>query len=123
MSEKIGLTKNVYNKQQFEKTVDTSFSELGVNQASTDTTTTPTLSVDEFFKYYQDLFFTIPKEGAINSHRYLIDTSTDYAGEGGPNLQIEALLQEINSLRDQVLTQEQLLLTLRSTQDTLSRTS
>lgn len=123
MSEKIGLTKNVYNKQQFEKTVDTSFSELGLSQTSTGTAETPTITVDEFFKYYQDLFFTIPKEGTFNSHRYLINTSIDYIGQDESNLQIEALLQEINSLRDQVLTQEQLLLTLRSTQDTLSRTS
>jgi hypothetical protein len=121
MSEKITLSKNVYSKTQFEKTVDTSFSQLVPTAPETPITNIPT--VDEFFTYYRELFFTIPKEGETNSHQYLVNTSGEYIGDTGTSAEIEVLLEEINNLRAQVLTQQELLQTLRSTQDTLSRTT
>lgn len=121
MSEKITLSKNVYSKTQFEKTVDTSFSQLIPTTPETPTANIPT--VDEFFTYYRELFFTIPKEGETNSHQYLVNTSGEYIGDTGTSAEIEVLLEEINNLRAQVLTQQELLQTLRSTQDTLSRTT
>jgi len=121
MSEKITLSKNVYSKTQFEKTVDTSFSQLVPTTPETPITNIPT--VDEFFTYYRELFFTIPKEGETNSHQYLVNTSGEYIGDTGTSAEIEVLLEEINNLRAQVLTQQELLQTLRSTQDTLSRTT
>jgi len=121
MSEKITLSKNVYSKTQFEKTVDTSFSQLVPTAPENPITNIPT--VDEFFTYYRELFFTIPKEGETNSHQYLVNTSGEYIGDTGTSAEIEVLLEEINNLRAQVLTQQELLQTLRSTQDTLSRTT
>jgi hypothetical protein len=121
MSEKITLSKNVYSKTQFEKTVDTSFSQLTLTTSGSIAPNTP--SVDEFFTYYRELFFTIPKEGEINSHRYLVNTSGEYIGNTDTSVEVQALLEEVNSLRSQILTQQELLLTLRSTQDTLARTT
>jgi hypothetical protein len=121
MSEKISLNKNVYSKIQFEKTVDTSFSQL--TPAVPEITTPIIPSVDEFFTYYRELFFTIPKEGETNSHQYLVDTSGEYIGNTGTSVEVQVLLEEINNLRSQILTQQELLQTLRSTQDTLARTT
>ena len=121
MSEKISLVKNVYSKTQFEKTVDTSFSQLV--PVTPEVTASNTPSVDEFFNYYRELFFTIPKEGERNSHQYLVNTSGEYIGDTGTNAEVQVLLEEINTLRTQLLTQQELLQTLRSTQDTLARTT
>jgi hypothetical protein len=121
MSEKISLSKNVYSKTQFEKTVDTSFSQLVPTVPESTAPSIP--SVDEFFLYYRELFFTIPKEGETNSHQYLVNTSGEYIGSTGTNAEVQVLLEEINNLRSQILTQQELLQTLRSTQDTLARTT
>jgi hypothetical protein len=121
MSEKISLSKNVYSKTQFEKTVDTSFSQLVPTVPESTAPNIP--SVDEFFLYYRELFFTIPKEGETNSHQYLVNTSGEYIGSTGTNAEVQVLLEEINNLRSQILTQQELLQTLRSTQDTLARTT
>jgi len=121
MSEKISLSKNVYSKTQFEKTVNTSFSQLVPTTPESSAPNIP--SVDEFFAYYRELFFSIPKEGETNSHQYLVNTSGEYIGSTGTNPEVEVLLEEINNLRSQILTQQELLQTLRSTQDTLARTT
>lgn len=102
---KVTLYKNVYSKEQFKNTVDSS---LPVN-----TTPTETLpSVEEFFNYYSLLFYSIPKLGDINSHEYLIKTSQDYIGNQQSNEEIDALIQEINGLRETVLEQQQLIFDL-----------
>lgn len=107
MSEKISLSKNVFNKQQFKNTVTT----------ATDTPASlPSIpSVEEFFRYYQDLFYTIPKQGEVNSHTYLVQTSQQYVGDSTQNEEIEALIQEVNGLRETVLEQQQLIFNLTST--------
>jgi len=63
MPENINIDKTVFDKSQFILAVDTKFSELF-------TQNTP-LTVDQFFIYYDDLFFDIPDNG-IKSHQELI---------------------------------------------------
>ena len=72
------------------------------------TSSTPPITVDQFFQYYQDLFFTIPKLGDVNSHEYLIKTSTDYIGVSQQtNDTIQALVEEVTSLRQENLDLQQ----------------
>jgi|688.fasta_scaffold542307_2 hypothetical protein len=104
MVEKLTLIKNVYSKTQFENTINTEFSQL--TTPDTVITDQTTLSVDQFFQAYQNLFFEIPKEGATNSHEYLIQTSQDYVGNTQNDEQLQALIDEINSLREQLVTQQ-----------------
>ena len=105
--EQINLNKQVYDKNQYQKVIDTSFTQL-VNITSSLTSSLPTISVDQFFQYYQDLFFIIPKFGDINSHEYLIKTSTDYIGTSQQtNDTIQALVEEITSLRQENLSLQQ----------------
>lgn len=115
MSEQIPLIKDVYSKQQFNNTVDTSFSELTTGTAATaDNTQEPVTTVEEFFNQYNSLFYIIPKTG-LNSHQQLIDTSSTYVGNDAVNVEIEALIQEVNGLRETVLEQQQLIFNLTNT--------
>ena len=78
MAQQVTLQKQVYDKNQYQKVIDTSFNQL-VQPTSTNTSSAlPT--IDEFFTYYNQLFFDIPKFGEINSHEYLIKTSQEYIG-------------------------------------------
>jgi len=73
--ERINLNKQVFSKTQYERTINTSFTQLVTTTAETGSVLP---SVDEFFTYYQALFFDIPKFGVTNSHEYLIKTSQEY---------------------------------------------
>jgi len=99
MAEKINLNKNVFNKQDFLNTVNTSFTQLVLPI----TLPTPVFTVDDFFVQYENLFFQIPKEGDINSHQYLIERSGTYIEFNRVNEEIQALLEEITQLRQENL--------------------
>ena len=115
MSEIIPVQQFVYNKDRFSKVIDTQFSELNIS-----TPTTPEITVEEFFKLYDELFFDIPKEEDINSHKYILQREAEYMGvQFADDVDIQALLQEITDLRQQlvVLETENLNLTQQSTND------
>ena len=101
----ISLNKIEYNKNQYQKVIDTSFTQL-IN-TSQSTSVTQSVSVDQFFQYYQDLFYQIPKLGDINSHSYLVKTSGEYIGTTQVNDVVQALIEEINQLRQDNLTLQQ----------------
>lgn len=94
---RIDLTKEVFSKAQYVKTIDTSFNELGVTSIGEDLLAQP--SVEEFFNQYNELFYDIPPNGEINSHEYLVKTSGEYINFEDNNIEIEALRAEIASLR------------------------
>ena len=113
MQQKIELNKEVYNKGQYEKVNDTSFSQL-VDPALEDTPAeVPT--VEEFFQDYNTLFFEIPKTGD-NSHETLIVQSTEYINYSPVNEELVALQEEITSLRQQLLEARQQLADLANGQ-------
>ena len=97
----VNLNKTVFEKRQYQKVIDTSFTQL-VPQTSI-TTQEQTTTVDEFFDYYNQLFFDIPKLGDINSHEYLIKTSQEYVGSTFESDNIQALIDEVTFLRQQNL--------------------
>lgn len=94
----IEIKKKVYQKGKYVDVIDTKFNEFGVNQVVNEVFV-PT--VDEFFNYYNDLFFTIPKEGS-NSHRSLVNSSLEYIGLD-KNPLIEELQKEISVLKEELL--------------------
>lgn len=103
--ENITPNKLVYDKSQYEKVIDTSFTQLIQPQV---TSSLPTITVAEFFQNYQELFFSIPKFGDTNSHEYLIKTSGEYIGSTNVNDDlIQALLEETNQLRQENLDLQQ----------------
>tara|TARA_R110000803_G_scaffold47682_1_gene99349 strand:- start:1501 stop:1848 length:348 start_codon:yes stop_codon:yes gene_type:complete len=104
MGQIVNLDKEVYNRTQYEQVIDTSFSQLVPPSSSIPIEALPT--VDEFFQDYDSLFFQIPQSGE-NSHETLIVSSTDYIGYQPLNDEIQALTEEITSLRTQLLESRQ----------------
>ena len=96
---KVDLTKKLYDKKAYLNVIDTQFNELLQPTSPTE----PGVSIDEFFQLYNDLFYDIPKFGEINSHEYLIKQSSDYVGSAILTDDIQALLDEITSLREENL--------------------
>jgi hypothetical protein len=110
--ENIRLAKVVYNKEQFEKTINTSFTQLTssitLNTSASDINTINDpvniqAQIDKFFLDYNNLFFNIPKFGNTKSHEYLIKTSAEYVGTTFNNDEITALTAEIDSLRTELI--------------------
>jgi len=111
MSEQIPIEKQVYDKLSFSKVVNTQFSQL-LNNVNEET---PTFTLEDFFQLYDQLFYQIPKEGDADSHRYMLEKSADYLGVIVSQDDIQALLEEITTLRQQVLDTQ-------STLDEISKT-
>jgi cell division protein FtsL len=101
MSESINLQKQVYDKRQYTKVIDTSFKELGVQTIQERIAAQPT--TEEFFALYNELFYNIPELGATNSHEYLIKTSSEYINFDANQEEITALQAEIAQLRTDLL--------------------
>jgi hypothetical protein len=106
MAEEINFNKQVYNKRDYAKVIDTSFKQLGVQSIQQQLDQQPT--VNDFFNMYNDLFYDIPETGEVNSHEFLIKKSSEYIGFEANQEEIEALQNEIAQLRIELLdTQKQ----------------
>jgi hypothetical protein len=106
----INISKQVYDKSTFGKVINNQFSFLLNQQVDEDN---PSFTLEDFFSLYEQLFYQIPKEGDTNSHRYILQKEANYLGVIINEEDIQALLDEITSLRQQVL----------DTQSTLSELS
>lgn len=96
----IPIQKQAFDKNAFGKIINTQFSQL-LNQQSAETS--PAFTLEDFFVLYEQLFYQIPKEGDTNSHRYILNKEAEYLGVIVNEEDIQALLDEITSLRQQVL--------------------
>lgn len=100
----VQLTRKSYSKTPYPDVIDTQFKELvdpnTLNQSAV-------FTISDFFDQYQKLFFEIPIKGDINSHEYLVKKSGDYIGETFQTDQVQALVDEINDLRKQLLNANQ----------------
>jgi hypothetical protein len=104
--ETVNLNKKLYSKSQYQKVINTNFSQLAITPTANSAQTTspaPTISIGEFFSNYTQIFFQIPKLGATNSHEYLAKTSLEYIGVNPASNEINALIDEINLLQQQNL--------------------
>ncbi len=102
--QEVKLNKQVFGKVSYPKVVDIEFKQL-VKPEEVLTIEEP-ITVAEFFVEYNRLFFEIPQKGA-GSHDELIKKSAAYIGVTGQSEQIQALLEEINELRAQLLSAQQ----------------
>lgn len=98
---KVDVKKTVFNKPQYIKTINTTFNELGVTNISDDIESTVT--IEKFFEYYDELFYEIPATGENNSHEFLVKTSGEYINYDQESDIIQALQDEISSLRQENL--------------------
>lgn len=111
MSEKIIISKTGYNKSQFGQVVDNQFTQL---ISSPTASVAQTIDVNQFFQAYDNLFFQIPKLGEINSHQYLINKSGNYIDENVVSEEVQALLEEINQLRQENLELQRQVITIQA---------
>ena len=104
-TETINLTRETFNRKEFNATVNTNFTQLGVSVIPDLSFFDPSLAtVEDFFTIYQSLFYQIPKEGEVNSHVFLIKSSLAYTQYITRQEEIEALQSEIAQLQTQNLT-------------------
>jgi len=112
--DKIDLNRKVYDKNSYNKIIDTKFKEFGVTSIIKDLS--DTISIEDFFDNYNTIFYQIPKIGETNSHEYLAKTSGDYINFEQTNEQILALQKEISILRQENLNQSIEILELKTGQ-------
>jgi len=98
----VTLVREAFNKEMFNLTINTEFTQLGVTEPDLSFFNPNLATVGDFFNIYQNLFFLIPKTGP-NSHTTLIEESSEYVNYQANRLEIQALLDEIAELREQNL--------------------
>ena len=96
----IPVQKTVFGKDAFSKVVNTEFTQLLIQGAADETLS---FTVDDFFELYDQLFYQIPIEGEAGSHRYILQREADFLGVSISQDDVQALLDEITSLRQQIL--------------------
>lgn len=101
MNQEVNLIKEVYGRNTYVRVIDTSFSELYT--PVTASVITDQVTIEQFFDLYDELFFQIPATGEVNSHEYLVKRSTEYLGGSVLTDNEQAYIEEINSLRQQLL--------------------
>ena len=104
-NQEIKLNKAVFGKVSYPQIVDTEFTQL-VQPNEIDLTTEP-LTVVEFFEEYNRLFFDIPQNGEVGSHKELVERSSSYVGMTNQSEEMQALIDEISELRISLLTAQQ----------------
>ena len=97
--EKTTLVKKVRGINTYKNVVDTEFRELLIPAVPEQANT---VSVSDFFSYYDLLFYDIPVSGD-NSHTTLVERSQQYIGGGINDPEKQALVEEINTLRQQLI--------------------
>ena len=102
------LNKTVYPKSIYENVIDTTFTQNTPPLPIEDTVT-----VEQFFTFYDKLFYDIPVAGDINSHTYIVKRSGEYINFDNTNEDIQVLLDEITSLQQELLTANQTILNLQ----------
>lgn len=117
MSQEIKISKKVYDRGEsnevFKKDITHFVTGIDPNTGETTTVETAQLpTIEEFFIYYDRLFNEIPREGNINSHRYLVDRSSTVLPEQDSTQDIQPLLDEIARLRRELLNTNQQIIDL-----------
>jgi hypothetical protein len=96
----ISFKSNAFSRDNLEKLVDTRFKQLLKPTTGEDTSFT----IDDFFTLYDDLFYQIPPEGDVQSHRFILNRTAEYLGvKVGEETNVQALLDEITLLRQELL--------------------
>ena len=95
---KITLKAQRFDKDKFNETVDTEFTQLN-NVPDPSFFDRDLANIDDFWYLYDKFFYIIPKLGEIESHEYLAKTSGEYADFSTISDEIQALLDEIAGLR------------------------
>lgn len=111
----VELKTKVYNRSEADFILDRTFSQFGQQEEVSGRT------VEQFFIDYENLYYQIPVEGDINSHRYLIQKSSELVDLEETEPDIQPLLDEITLLRSQSVVDQQTIIDLRTQLAVLGR--
>ena len=109
MANNIQLQKTVFGKVDFSKVVDTSFKTFTQPIPEEDLDTP-----EELFRLYDKLYYSIDLEGDTESHRYLVNKSSELLNFDATTEDIQPLLDEIAQLREENLALNQQVITLET---------
>lgn len=107
--ERIRIEKQSYKRIQIRTSLDTEFNTFKEEVEEVDLDT-----VEEFFRLYDKLFFSIPVDGENNSHTYLLEKSSELTDFDKNTDDIQPLLDEITQLREQLLDANQQIFDLQN---------
>jgi|TARA_R110001592_G_scaffold349581_1_gene645028 hypothetical protein len=96
----VTLIRTAFNREAFDATINTKFTELGVAEEDLSFFDPNLATVEDFFNIYNNLFFIIPDLGETNSHEFLIKESSEKIEYQANQEEIQALLDEIAELRE-----------------------
>ena len=108
MANEVKIQKTVFNSDDFKKVVDTEFKTFTQPEVIENVET-----VDELFRLYDKLFYSIPIEGP-NSHQYLVEKSMELYKFEQTQEEIQPLLDEIADLRSRLLAANQEIITIQT---------
>lgn len=98
MAKKVEIKKTVFNRESFQQVVDREFKFFKELEPVVDPD-----SIEELFRLYDKLYINIPIEGEFNTHQYLVERSSELYKIDTQLESIQPLLDEIASLRIQIL--------------------
>lgn len=101
MFDKVNLKKLVSTKNEFQSVVDTQFRTytdgfLGATPVQS------SITIEQLFENYENLYFEIPITGPVNSHEYLVKKSKELVGDSKELEQLSMLIQQVDSLRNEL---------------------
>lgn len=99
--ESVAIHKKVFKKDDIDTVIDTEF------KTFTKTVEIDTDTVQELFRLYNKLYYTIPIEGENESHQYLLQKSSELTTLEKSIEDIQPLLDEVAQLRGQLLSANQ----------------
>lgn len=95
----IPVQKTVFSKDTYSRVINTQFSQF-TSQGEEETLS---FTINDFFELYDQVFYQIPRDGDADSHQYILQREADYLGVSINQDDIQALLNEITTLRQQLL--------------------
>ena len=109
MGKKVEIQKTVFNRKSFQEVIDRDFKFFKELEPVVDPDT-----IEELFRLYDKLYITIPIEGQGNTHQYLVERSSELYKIDAQLDNIQPLLDEIASLRVQLLDDKRRILELET---------
>jgi len=94
----LNLNSTTFGKQTFQNVVDDSFTQFSQPEVINNE-----VSIEEFFKIFDDVFYNIPKYGNSNSHQVIYDRVSEYLGVQNGKSDITDLLDEVTTLKTQLV--------------------
>ena len=109
MAKRVDIKKTVFDRKKYTGIIDSKFKFFKEPEPVVDPDT-----VEELFRLYDKLYALIPIEGEDNSHQYLVERSSELYKVDTQLESIQPLLDEVASLRRQILAQNREILELET---------